>query len=345
PSGNTTGAANPVQASSVLPPGLPPFVLSEIYYFEPATGTRYEAAKQGSTWVLPLVDTMRSSSLTFLFASNVPRQEIADIVEKKACCYALLLAGQSVAVNALTFSGDKVFVRSSVPDMRTWPKTVQLRMFHQGIVASPSGAAKSSASASGAAPTGPGLAQGAIASRQNAATAPVLRPFMDYRSTPVTLQPAKVSYFAKFLYPTFSHQRCTDCHSMGDAAAVRAQHDALGVPGVNAQNAHQATCGGTSCHTFVKDWRTPPFAIGINWRGKGAREVCKIVTSHLPSAEGLHAHFHDDPRVIWAVSSGWIPANGHGKGQGFLPTAPPHNQQAWFQLVDYWINGGFPCPE
>ena len=68
------------------------------------------------------------------------------------------------------------------------------------------------------------------------------------------------------------------------------------------------------------------------------------MTSHLPSAGELHAHFHDDPRVVWAVSSGWIPANGQGKGQGFIPTAPPHNMQAWFQLVDKWIDGGFPCP-
>ena len=126
---------------------------------------------------------------------------------------------------------------------------------------------------------------------------------------------------------------------------ARQRYTALGVPNVNAVNAHVATCGGTSCHTFVKDWFTPPFALGINWRGRAAKEICGIVTSHLPTAGGLHTHFHGDPRVLWAVSSGWIPANGQGKGQGFLPTAPPHNQQAWFQLVDAWIAGGFPCPE
>ena len=69
------------------------------------------------------------------------------------------------------------------------------------------------------------------------------------------------------------------------------------------------------------------------------------MTGHLSSAQDLHKHFHDDPRVVWAVSDGWIPANAKGQGQPLLPTAPPHNQQAWFQLVDYWINGGFPCPE
>ena len=159
------------------------------------------------------------------------------------------------------------------------------------------------------------------------------------------MKPAKVSYFAKFLYPTFSHPRCTDCHSMGDAATVNARHAAGGMPDVHAANPNVAGCGNGSCHTKVNDWRTPPFAFGINWQGKGAKEVCNIVTGHLSSAQELHKHFHGDARVVWAVSDGWIPANGHGKGQGVLPTAPPHNQQAWFQLVDYWINGGFPCPE
>ena len=130
---------------------------------------------------------------------------------------------------------------------------------------------------------------------------------------------------------------------MGDSATTRAQHAALGVPNVEARNPNVAGCGSGSCHTFVKDWRTPPFSKGINWRA-GIEEICGIVTSQLTTAESLHIHFHDDPRVAWAVSSGWIPGNNNGKGQGFLPTAPPHNQQAWFQLVDTWIERGFPCP-
>ncbi len=319
------GAADPALGRSA--PILLPFVLSEIYYYEPATGTKYQAKKQGSTWVLPIVDTLKEWWVTFLFTSNVPKEEIAEIVQKKVCCYQLLLSNQSVKVSTLTFAGDRVFLRAFVPDMQHWPKTVQLKMFHSDGMATPSDVSRAPSFRRGMAPSSRG-------------EAPILRPFMDYKSTPVSVQGAKMSYFAEFLYPTFSHARCTDCHSMGDATTVVAQHEASGVFNVNGARTHEATCGGTSCHNLVNDWRTPPFAMGIHWKGKSAKEICNIVIGHLPSAGGLHQHFHADPRVIWAVSSGWVPM-----GKGFLQTAPPHDKNAWFQMVDYWINGGFPCPE
>ncbi len=327
-----------------------PFVLSEMYYYEPATGTKYEAKKQGSTWVLPIVDTLKAWNVTFLFTSNVAKEEIARIVQKKACCYQLLLSNQSVNVGALTFAGDRVFLRALVPDMQDWPKTVQLKMFHSGGVgvAPPSDVSRAPSSGGGMAPRSdasraPSFRGGMAPSSGGVSQSEIQQPFIDYKSTPVSVQAAKMSYFAGVLYPTFSHPRCTDCHSMGDKTAVETQHagvgEAAGVGPVNGTYTHQAGCGGSSCHTLVKDWRTPPFAMGINWKGKSAKEICNIVIGHLPTAGGLHQHFHDDPRVIWAVSSGWVPRGGP------LQTAPPHNAQAWFQMVDYWINGGFPCPE
>jgi len=334
---------SPVAGSGLFTPGLPPFVLSQIYYFEPSSGTELDAAKQGNSWVLPVEDTTSSAGVSFLFSSNVPKQEIAEFVERRICCADLLLDGGSAAVTALAFKGNDVFVRAIVPDMRTWPKTVQLRMLHQGSTAGLPDASR--ASASGAAPPPGGASSPVLAtSAQQSAAAPIVRPFMSYASSPATVRAATRSFFATFLYPTFSHARCTDCHSMGDPDTVRAQHAASGVPNVISVNAHVAGCGGTSCHSMVKDWRTPPFEKGINWKGKDAKTVCQIVTSHLPTAEALHAHFHDDPRVLWAVGSGWIPPNGQGKGQGWLPTAPPHSSPGWFQMVDVWINAGFPCP-
>ena len=352
--GPAPGAADPALGRRTTP-SLPPFVLSEIYYYEPGTGTKYQAKKQGSAWVLPVVDTLKEWSVTFLFTSNVPKEEIADIVQKKACCYQLLLSNQSLKVLSLTFFGDRVFLRASVPDMQHWPKTVQLKMFHSGGMATPSDVTRRPSSGGGMADPSavsrtPSFRGGVAPSPgdKSAITpvqkAPILRPFMDYKSTPVSVQAAKVGYFETVLYPTFSHARCTDCHSMGDPATVEAQHEAGGVSGVNGTSAHKAGCGGSSCHTLVKDWRTPPFAKGIHWKGKSAKEICNIVIGHLPTAGGLQQHFHDDPRVIWAVSSGWVPAGG-GKGQRYLQTAPPHDKQAWFSMVDYWIMGGFPCPE
>jgi len=341
PSGAGAGGS-PAQGSGVSapkPPGPPPFTLAALYYFEPGTGTKYAGARQGNSWLLPRIDTMSAAGVSFLFDSNVPKGEIAEVIEKRVCCSELLVAGRSAQVTALAYSGEQIFVRAVVPDMGSWPKTVQLHLYHQGIMASPPEANRLSSLGGGASPSGAGQTQAPVSSVKGSSTAPILRPFMDYKSTPATVQAKKVSYFASFLFSTFTSSRCSDCHSMGDSNAVRSQHEANGVSGIDASKPHVATCGGTSCHTLVNDWRTPPFSMGINWKGKSAKEICGIVTNHLPTAQGLHGHFHDDPRVVWAVSSGWVPRRNP------LPTAPPHNLQAWLQTVDAWINGGFPCPD
>ncbi len=336
-------------------PHLPPFALSEVYYYDSSTGTKHQAKRQGSTWLLPVLDTLTERRVTFLFTSNVPKEEIADVVLKKACCSRLLVSNQSVQIQTMTFSGDRIFVVGLVPDLQSWPKTVEIRLYHSGVMAPPPDAGRAPLSVGGAGQppdvgTAPSSVGGALPSSalderlsatdpQRRGTAPIQRPFMDYRSVPVTIQSDKVSYFSKELYPTFSHERCTDCHSMGDSATVEQQHKAGGVYGVNGLRTHEAGCGGTSCHIRVQDWRTPPFALGVPGRGKSAKEICSIVTGHLPAAGALRHHFHDDPRVIWAVSDGWIPSGAR------LATAPPHDKNAWFVLVDEWIDAGFPCPE
>ena len=199
PPANPAGAS-PVQATSLLPPGLPPFVLSEIYYFEPATGTKYAAADQGTRWLLPVVDTMKAASVTFLFASNVPSKEIAEM-SRRRCADRAAVANQSVTVSALTFAGDRVFVRATVPDMQSWPKTVQLHMFHSGGAASPANAGRASSPIGNAAPSG--QAQAPVASFKSSSSAPILRPFMDYKSTLATVQPARRELLREVPLPTF----------------------------------------------------------------------------------------------------------------------------------------------
>jgi hypothetical protein len=348
PAGNAGAGGSPIQGSSVFPtptkapPAGPPFVLSEVYYFEPWNGTKYNGYLQGNEWHLQVADTTKAAGVTFLFDSNVPKGEISEIIEKKTCCSELRVAGQTVQVTSLAFSGERVFVRAVVPDMQAWPKSVQLHLYHSGITASPGEASRASASGGGGggSSASAALAQAPIAAANS--SAPIIRPFMDYKSTPATLQAKKFSYFVSFLYPTFSHDRCTDCHSMGDALTLHNQHVAGGILNVSGFDPKTGNCA--FCHSQVQQWMTPAFSKNINWRGKDAKTICGIVTAHLPTAEKLHGHFHDDPRVIWAVNSGWIPRNAQGNVQPPLPTAPPHSANAWFQLVDYWINGGFPCP-
>ena len=176
---------------------------------------------------------MKAAGVTFLFDSKVPKQEIAEVVEKKVCCYGFSSRARASG-DALSFSGDRVFVRATVPDMQTWPKTVQLQMFHQGL--GQPRRREQGVGLRGRRGRRVGQAQAPVASCKGSATALIPRPFMDYKSPPATVKAAKVSYFAKFLYPTFSHPRCTDCHSMGDAVTVNARHAAGGMPNVNAAN-------------------------------------------------------------------------------------------------------------
>jgi hypothetical protein len=145
------------------------------------------------------------------------------------------------------------------------------------------------------------------------------------------------------LYATFMSDRCTTCHSMGDHDTIRNQHVTNGVilPLPDNEVRPQNTVGCDECHKppHVTAWKTPAFSQGINWQQMtSAKQICSAVVSHLGSATALYNHFHDDPRVRWAISDGVTPFGDH------LPTAPPGDLSAWFQMVDTWISSGFPCP-
>lgn len=92
-----------------------------------------------------------------------------------------------------------------------------------------------------------------------------------------------------------------------------------------------------------REWKAPGADMGINWTGKSASEICKIVTTNLPSAEKLMHHFHDDARIAWAVHSGRLPLM--AKKQNPLPVAPPGNYPEWVKITRIWAFGGFPCPK
>jgi hypothetical protein len=118
-------------------------------------------------------------------------------------------------------------------------------------------------------------------------------------------------------------------------------------------------CGGChnippgSSHTSLNlnnEWFSPAAVQGINWKGKNANQVCSIVTGPFTNKDGVTGapfngqtfqhHFHDDPRILWAVSSGWVPF-----GRPDLPVLLKNDLQAWFNKVDPWFAAGTPCPQ
>ena len=169
-----------------------------------------------------------------------------------------------------------------------------------------------------------------------------------------------ISYYTSVLHPIFSHERCTTCHMLGDRRAIVAMHqDRLGTgnyPDVEEAKPHNPEfC--ESCHNipsgsshttldFQNEWFSPDHVQGINWKGWSASRVCQKVTGPFTDKDGnvgppvdLTHHFHDDPRILWAVSSGWVPFN-----RPDLAVPLKNKLRRWFNKVDPWIAAGAPCP-
>ena len=171
--------------------------------------------------------------------------------------------------------------------------------------------------------------------------------------TKVALKPVW-SWFEVKLAPIVRHDRCTSCHSLGDQYAIVKYHNDRGfdlkkewfsVYPIEPQLAQ----GCLTCHApFSADWRSPKFIQGLNWTsGLPPKSICEKMTGPFTDKDGnvgppvdLHHHFHDDPRIIWAVSDGRVPRNHPTK-----PVLFPGNKELFFKAVDKWIEGGKPCPK
>ena len=172
-----------------------------------------------------------------------------------------------------------------------------------------------------------------------------------------------VSYYTSVLHPIFSHDRCTTCHALGNRQAIVAMHqERLGASSypdsADAIPHNPDFCGGChnttgSGHTDIdlnNEWFSPADVQGINWKGWSAGQVCAKVTGPFTNKDGgveppfdhdrFDHHFHDDPRILWAVASGWVPF-----GRPELPVPMKNNLPGWFNKVDVWVDAGTPCPK
>ncbi len=165
------------------------------------------------------------------------------------------------------------------------------------------------------------------------------------------------SYYASVLHPIFSHDRCTTCHTLGTHDAIVEMHQSrIGAGAYPYENdpearPHNSTFCGT-CHSAANlnnEWFSPAAIQKINWKGWNASRVCAKVTGPFINKDGeteapfaasrFHQHFHEDPRILWAVSDGMTPFGND------LNVPLPDNLNAWFNKVDPWVNAGTPCPK
>ena len=288
-----------------------------------ALNETYTGALVKNTWRLPVSDTLDNGQFSFSWAGYTAGQslqslpklntvpEISQLVSKQQCCIQLLINGKAMKGTTLNFGKDgSLMTRVNMPfsQSKTWPKTVKL-----------------------------------VITKDN----------KKWESSDTKIYANPVSYYAKVLHPIFSNPRCTTCHALGDHNAIVAMHQSrIGAANYPYENEPEAKpqnptfCA--NCHT-VPDWRSPNFAQGIHWEGKNAGQVCSTVTGpfidgagtqHPPfgSTEFQH-HFHDDPRILWAVSDGATPFG------TTLPTPFPGNTNSWFSKVDPWVAAGTPCPQ
>jgi hypothetical protein len=172
----------------------------------------------------------------------------------------------------------------------------------------------------------------------------------------VNPHPNPVSYFQAKMVPTFRHQSCSTCHSLGTPAALAAHHHGLlteeMIGATQTSHGTQLRCD-SGCHKYViedvmkdlaqvnfleTEWMTPGSDMDINWSAKSDQQICAKVKSNLTSAAATAQHFGADARIAWAVSSGALPAlPAH-------PTAPPHSYEGLQHIVAVWNENGRRCP-
>ena len=294
----------------------------------------YIGKKSRNTWRLQVSDTLNSGSFSFSWtgqgglgtqrlrptSSLIP--EIKNLIKSKQCCIKLLINGKPAkGIRTILAQNGSLVTTGKLSSSRSnkWPKTVKLV---------------------------------------------ITKGKKKWESLPTKIYATAVSYYTSVLHPIFSHERCTTCHTLGTQEAIVSMHQtrlgAASYPDNPEAKPHNPNfCG--SCHNIPpgsphtdvdlnNEWFSPDQVQGINWKGWSAGRVCAKVTGPFTDKVGVtgaqfdaqtfNHHFHDDPRILWAVSSGWVPF-----GRPDLSVPMKDNLQGWFNKVDPWVEAGTPCPK
>ena len=306
---------------------VPRLALSTISLKYLDSNRSYKGSKRHTTWQLPVSDTLDSGILTFTWGgywekgalqpSFIPRQneDFQNLVKKKQCCITLTFNGKKIPISRLKFGKrGTLLTRVKLSNLRaqTWPKTVKVQ---------------------------------------------ITKGSKSWESARTKIFADPMSYFDEVLHPIFTHERCITCHSLGDHESIVEMHQyRLGIEQFPYQFEEEARpqspafCA--NCHNSpeIKNrWVSPLANQELNWKGWNARRVCQKVTGPLTNKDNeieppidqqrFFEHFHQDPRILWAVSDGSTPT---GKQ---LDVPFPNNTALWFSKIDPWVEANTPCPE
>jgi hypothetical protein len=84
----------------------------------------------------------------------------------------------------------------------------------------------------------------------------------------------------------------------------------------------------------------PAFSRGIDFSQMTTTQISRTITANL-QGDALWEHFRDDPRIHWAVHSGFVPL-GHATKPVLFPEEGGADQ--FLGRIAPWIAHGSPCP-
>lgn len=150
-------------------------------------------------------------------------------------------------------------------------------------------------------------------------------------------EPAQVLRFDEQLAGIFRDPRCTTCHAAAETPAA-----------VTTRFAHAgqdlATCAG-GCHTAtggsldLSNWHVP---VQMRLQGMSDRQLCQLAKRDaVPGEVSGQDHLIHDNLILWAVSSGRVPAGGSSNGAS--QPASNLSVDAWTALIEDWFADGAHC--
>lgn len=159
--------------------------------------------------------------------------------------------------------------------------------------------------------------------------------------------PRAVEAFAR-VATVLSSPRCANCHIGGDAPLqgdegrphamlVKRGADGRGTAAMRCTNCHQRESSSVPhAPPGAPDWRLPPPATPMAWRGLSVAAQCRMLTDRRANGNRdpaeLLAHVSHDALVL----ASWQPGPGR--------VTPPLSHEAFVQAFTQWVKAGAPCP-
>lgn len=146
-----------------------------------------------------------------------------------------------------------------------------------------------------------------------------------------------------------SSPRCANCHIPGEsplqgdmgrphAMRVRRGADGRGTAAMRCTNCHQdASLPVAHAPPGAPDWRLPPPATRMAWKGLTAGDQCRMLKDTSRNGNKTLTQLLEHVRHDRLVLAGWSPGPGR--------TLPPMSHESFVEQFKAWVDLGAVCPE